>query len=785
MPNIDIYLPKGKGKGLETDIDASLPSVDISLPKGKIEGPEIDIEGPKGRKFKMPHLKMPDVDISLPKVKGVGPEVEMEGALPSIDVSLPKGKLEGPDVDLEGSTGAKFKMPGIKMPKVDLILPKGKVEGLEITTEMPEAHIEGSAGGKFKNPNINMPSVDISLPKGNVKGPKVDFEASKSGKFKMPDVDISLPKGSIEGPELEIGGKSGGIKMPHPKTKGPAIDIGGPEVHLEVQKKGTFEMPNIKRPDVDISLPKLKIEGPDLEAEGAKLKMPEIKMPNIDISLPKRKGKGLEADIDVSLPSVDISLPKGKIEGPEITTERPESHLEGSKGQCISDDGQIKAKVKGTKFNIGMPKMKLQKATAGADPTIDPTIPGHSSNLEGNGVRSSAPKLPFKVGLGSESNVSAQTKVPSIPDIDFDIDLSQEDENDQISQGTAFKIPKFGVPLPSLSSPEGRLDFFGQEFHNVGPKVPKVKRAVFVLVNPEESLSHSPKLLQSANIRTGTMETQPMSNKQFREELEQLTGKRMEISHSFLPTSKPESFHYVTATEKSVHVTHSTETTITKNEQGTLSGQIKLPQVQITSPSIQLSQREGHFGVGGRVGAQSSMLSKKAGEADFESTSGTLHLSKEVVTSDVRRERGEGEGSASPPHTTTESSSKTLTWAQVVSKGTDLSSEDKESSPWFRVPKFNLKPHSTGFLQITPEGSPQAQRRGEVGGDLDVSGSFCLHTSGISSEQVFEEQHTSTGVSSPQAHESSEGTVTLQSYTRVISRHTTQTDTPHPEETHH
>lgn len=35
---------------------------------------------------------------------------------------------------------------------------------------------------------------------------------------------------------------------------------------------------------------------------------------------------------------------------------------------------------------------------------------------------------------------------------------------------------------------------------------------------------------------------------------------------------------------------------------------------------------------------------------------------------------------------------------------------------------------SVGFLQITPEGSPQAQRKGELGGETDVLGSFCLRT---------------------------------------------------------
>ncbi|KAJ0063346.1 hypothetical protein NL108_000277, partial [Boleophthalmus pectinirostris] len=85
------------------------------------------------------------------------------------------------------------------------------------------------------------------------------------------------------------------------------------------------------------------------------------------------------------------------------------------------------------------------------------------------------------------------------------------------------------------------------------------------------------------------------------------------------------------------------------------------------------------------------------------------------------------------------------------------------------------------FLQITPEGSPQAQRRGELGGDLDVSGSFCLHTSGISTQQVFEKHHTSTISIQHTRKEhpgvSSESAGTVQSQTSV-TRHTAQTETP-------
>ena len=65
----------------------------------------------------------------------------------------------------------------------------------------------------------------------------------------MPSIDLSLPKGKIEGPEVELEGGTG----------------------------GKFKMPHMKMPNIDLSLPKGKIEGPDVELEGGtggKFKMP-------------------------------------------------------------------------------------------------------------------------------------------------------------------------------------------------------------------------------------------------------------------------------------------------------------------------------------------------------------------------------------------------------------------------------------------------------------------------------------------------------------------------------
>lgn len=79
-------------------------------------------------------------------------------------------------------------------------------------------------------------------------------------------------------------------------------------------------------------------------------------------------------------------------------------------------------------------------------------------------------------------------------------------------------------------------------------------------------------------------------------------------------------------------------------------------------------------------------------------------------------------------------------------------------------------PPPPGFLQITPEGSPQAQRRGELGGEVDVSGSFCLTTSGLDfSTQEMSEEH--------QVSSTEEASVTMVTKTTRITRQMVTTET--------
>ncbi|KAK5869149.1 hypothetical protein PBY51_010102 [Eleginops maclovinus] len=320
-------------------------------------------------------------------------------------------------------------------------------------------------------------------------------------------------------------------------------------------------------------------------------------------------------------------------------------------------------------------------------------------------------------------------RVPRIPDLDFDIGTTQDEDEERTKKDKKVKIPKFGVPLPSNSSPEGRMNVIGPEIQYEGPKMPKVKKAVFVLVNPSQ---------------TG----------------EPTAGE----SGSFDVNRQGEGSRSNFNGEKDPHKA-------SKDDKGTFSGKINLPKVKLTSPYDKMAAEGDDSGMSMKLAKDlptvhmeeyTKELQVKSGKMAFSGFSD--ELPKDVVSSHARTEMLDRDSSESPASFSMElSSAKVQAWSEVEP-------EERESSTWFKVPKFTLKPHSTGFLEITPEDSPQAQRKGEMAGEADVSGSFCLHTSGLDySTQEMSEEH--------QVSSAEEGTVTMVTKTTRVTRQVVSSET--------
>ena len=193
---------------------------------------------------------------------------------------------------------------------------------------------------------------------------------------------------------------------------------------------------------------------------------------------------------------------------------------------------------------------------------------------------------------------------------------------------------------------------------------------------------------------------------------------------------------------------------------------IKLPKVEFTSPYSKTGSEQEVAEMSARLvtepsggDAESKGVKDKSGKMSFPRFKMTTETRVEeeergnVVWSLARTEMLERENSESPTGLTFGGPSCSL---QVEAQSEEMEPEVTKSSTCFKVPKFHLKPHSTGFLDITPEGSPKASRTSlQVEGlEGETAGTFRLQTSGIgfSTQEVSEEHHMTT---------SSEGTVTM------------------------
>uniref|UniRef100_A0A3Q3VY41 AHNAK nucleoprotein n=1 Tax=Mola mola TaxID=94237 RepID=A0A3Q3VY41_MOLML len=744
IPEVDISRPKVKIDGPEMDIKGkggrvkmphlSMPLVDISFRKGKVEGPDVEIKGGSGRKF-----KMPEVDISLPKGKIESPEVELIGedkykmpnaGMSSVDILLPKGKVEGPDVDVEGGARGKFLMPHWKMTDVEISLPEAKIEA-------PDIEIKKESKGKFKIPNvpdvegmemqvearksevsdITMPTVEIPLAKGKteMKGDGVQF--------KMPDVDFSFPKGKTNVDALEVKLDAEGGTMKRPKIKMPKVDISLPKgkvkdidttIDMEVTEENV-KSPSAKFPKVNMSVPKaisgeVEIKLPTAEA-GRKVKGPQVTPSDVDINLASSKPKQgttdySEVDLHVEgehkgpkikMPTIDTKVPKGDLEldiglhSGEAKKDRKKVELPDLDLNTAGTNSKIKGpKVKGTKFKIGKPKKKTDKA-AGAKIEYDIEVETRSGQKEGKEhiniavPQATLPNVQGSANIGTRGEGVAQIKVPSIPDIEFDIGTSQDEDDERAEKGKKIKIPKFGIPLPSISTPEGRMDIYGPEINYEGPKMPKVKKA-----ESQCDKVKMPKIKMKPSFGK-SLGNSVAVNTEWEVE-DKLKGEKVTTHHVSFSLDKSGSPDATgSSSSPNSKKDASPQKGFNDNKQA-FSGQIRLPKVEFTS----------HYG---KMTAEKEEMIVKLEKDSSPSEDDTENKGLEVYSSKVAL------GDSVSPHARTDildsnsaesptglnlefGSTRVQAWSEVESKNRE--SEDKECSPWFKVPKFTLKPHSTG-----------------------------------------------------------------------------------------
>nr|XP_046222994.1 LOW QUALITY PROTEIN: neuroblast differentiation-associated protein AHNAK-like [Oncorhynchus gorbuscha] len=492
LPKFGISLPKVKGPEFDlsiskTDVDVNLPErradhlpdVEVGLPSVEVEIPEavskdIDVKLKKPRMsfpkfgFSKPEVKAPKVDVSLPEVDISLPEENVEAKEPEMEIEAPEIQIEVKDT--VGSP-SRFKMPTLKFPQFGAAAPN-------ITVEVPDVDKDVKVhGSEIPELNLTMSAINIEKPSVDLKGPSIDVDV----KSKRLDI-VTLPEASVEvqPPSTELKVPSGKGEIPEGVTTEIDVKMRKPRMSF-----GWFSKPEVKAPEIDVSLPKGDISLPEVKVEvkesEVEIESPEIqvemkhgielqgqgskfKLPTFGISLPKVKGP--EFDLSISKTDVDVNLPERRADQlsdvevgvPSVKVEIPEA---------VSKDIDVKLKkprMSFPKFGFSKPEVKAPKVDVSL-PEVDISLPEEKVEVKVPKIEIEAPEIKIEVKdtVGSPSRFKMPTlKFPQfgaaapnitveVPDVDKDIKVHGSEIPELKLTMSAMNIEKPSVELKGPS----------------------------------------------------------------------------------------------------------------------------------------------------------------------------------------------------------------------------------------------------------------------------------------------------------------------------------------------
>ncbi|XP_041927765.1 neuroblast differentiation-associated protein AHNAK-like isoform X2 [Alosa sapidissima] len=437
--SLEITSPKAEQKiGVkETDLDIKVPDVELKDSATLSSSPS---------KFKLPTFKMPKIGVGVTKQKAdiadpiadiKSPEVKLSGVEDDITMPVPS-EVTAPSIDLSLSA----KTPGILMEKPDI-----KVSLPKITNEVEGSQISS---------NLNLPSISLTASKTNIDITGTEMTSGVSGEAtistsgKLPSYDPPRPRPDVD------------ISVPDPEITSPTIDTELPQAEAKLKKrrisfpKFGFSKPDIKSPDVDVTLAKVDVSLP----EG------EVMEPKVDVNVPEdielKDGTGMGSPTKFKLPTfklpkIGVSASKGVVEVPEVDIDvktpqasLPETELNVS-GKVPAFDGE----GSGVELEVHSIDVAVETKVPEAEGNMALTL----TKLEGPEVHVSAPKSDLDVSL-PEGKVDVDVTLPQgkveMPGVDSKgLDLKMK--------RPSFSFPKFGfskaeVKAPDVDIPEGKVE---------------------------------------------------------------------------------------------------------------------------------------------------------------------------------------------------------------------------------------------------------------------------------------------------------------------------------------
>uniref|UniRef100_A0A672MW08 Uncharacterized protein n=1 Tax=Sinocyclocheilus grahami TaxID=75366 RepID=A0A672MW08_SINGR len=409
--------------------------------------------------FSKPDIKAPEIDVSLAQVDTSKPESDLKIKEQTLNITVSNVEDDQKDTTALSAT-AKFPLPSINIPKIGGQATKEEktmpvvdiaVKGPEVIGSDTQIKISGEA-----------PSVDIKRPHLATEGQSVSVDLNvedaelggQGGKFKMPKFGIGLPK--VKGFDLSTSKTDDITEVKQIHITKPAITTEGmvqpPEQDskfLDVQIKPSpefgFSKPEIKAPEVDVSIQKTDIPIPegsmDLEeinvdikvskmesdqkgstifGSPTKFKLPSISFPKFGVKSQKLEGTNIKTDI--SKPDVKL----------EVQTPKSEAKVEGSADMPEVDSKGLQVKVKRSSFSF--PKFGFSKPDT-ATPEVNISVPKAEVSI---------PEVNVPV-----KEQTAQVTLPGGEAEQKDLMI--------VSSPTKFKLPEVNLPKFGVKTSKGTV----------------------------------------------------------------------------------------------------------------------------------------------------------------------------------------------------------------------------------------------------------------------------------------------------------------------------------------
>ncbi|XP_047467436.1 neuroblast differentiation-associated protein AHNAK-like isoform X2 [Mugil cephalus] len=338
-------------------------------------------------------------------------------------------------------------------------------------------------------PDIRIPDIGIHLPKQKVSEQKGDAAKEENLTWQEEKVQIRGAVSDVKIPEID------GIEFIDSVDGSPAksdggIKFTGVDVHLDAKPKADILIPDIQgevkdveakehkvklsrfgatTPDINVNIPDrdkdTNLDGIDIKSPEGEGKNSKFKMPNLGISIPKMKGPKIDSspskkNVAVTLPETkaEVKLSPGNIPETDITLGGADvSSLEVKKPELetkpldLGGDPDVQgSRFKMPRFGIKMPKIK--------SPELDFTFSKKDADVKlpepkGEVQLPEAPEMDITIG-SADVALPEQTLEVKKPELET---KPLELEGDPDVQGSKFKMPKFGIKMPKIKSPEFEL----------------------------------------------------------------------------------------------------------------------------------------------------------------------------------------------------------------------------------------------------------------------------------------------------------------------------------------